>query len=71
MDRGVRRRRSDCPAHSSDRRRSKDGARPIAGRFTVPAGCPSQTIRLVGTTREYAPSEQVTINDLQLVRQAP
>lgn len=45
-------------------------ARPIAGRFTVPAGCPSQTMRLAGTAREYAPSEQVRIRDLQLVREA-
>ena len=46
-------------------------ARPISGRFAVPAGCSSQTIRLTGTAREYAASEQVTINDLQLVRQRP
>lgn len=47
----------------------EDVARQIAGRFTVPAGCSSQTIKLAGTTREYAPSEQVTISDLQLIRQ--
>lgn len=45
-------------------------AHPIAGRFTVPAGCSSQTIRLVGTAKEYGASEQVTIHDLQLVREA-
>jgi len=43
--------------------------RPVVGRFTVPAGCSPQTIRLIGTAREYAPSEQVTITDLRLVRQ--
>lgn len=48
-----------------------DVAHPVAARFTVPVDCASQTIRLVGTTRDYAPSEQVTINDLQLVRQTP
>ncbi len=50
---------------------SEDVARPIAARFTVPAGCSSQTIQLAGTTREDAPSEQVTISDLQLVRETP
>jgi len=44
-------------------------ARPIAGRFTVLADCPAQTIRLAGTALEYASSEQLTIDDLQLVRQ--
>ncbi|MDQ3078833.1 MAG: hypothetical protein M3R03_02405, partial [Pseudomonadota bacterium] len=42
--------------------------RPIAARYTVPAGCSPQTIRLTGTTREYAPSEQVTVTGLRLVR---
>lgn len=46
-------------------------ARPIAARFTVPAGCPAQTLRLVGAPREYAPSEQVMISDLKMVRQTP
>ena len=47
----------------------EDAARPIAGRFTVPAGCSSQIIQLAGAPREYARSEQVTISDLKLVRQ--
>lgn len=48
----------------------KGVSRKIAGRFTVPAGCSSQALRLIGTAQEYAPSEQVTINDLKLVREA-
>ena len=44
-------------------------ANSIAGRFTVPANCSSQSVRLVGTARDYAPSEQLTIHDLQLVRE--
>jgi hypothetical protein len=46
-------------------------ARSIAARFTVPTGCSPQTIGLTGTTREYAPSEQVTITNLRLVRFKP
>ena len=46
-------------------------ALPLAGQFVVPAGCKAQTIRLAGTMRDYASSEQVTINDLQLVRLTP
>jgi hypothetical protein len=42
--------------------------RPIAARFTVPTACSPQAIQLTGTTREYAPSEQVTITNLKLVR---
>lgn len=45
-----------------------NATQPIAGRFTVPAGCSSQTIRLIGKAREYAPSEQVTITGLRLIR---
>ena len=48
----------------------KGAARPLAGRFTVPADCASQTIKLVGTASEYAASEELTINDFQLVRLA-
>lgn len=47
----------------------KGAPRPIARRFAVPADCPAQMIKLVGTSRDYASSEQLTINDLQLVRQ--
>jgi hypothetical protein len=46
-------------------------ARRVTARFTVPAGCSPQTIRLTGTTREYAPSEQATITNLKLVRFNP
>ena len=46
-------------------------AGPIAGRFAVPAGCSSQMLKLAGTARDYASAEQVTISDLQLVRQTP
>lgn len=47
---------------------AKNVARPIAARFTVPAGCSPQTIRLTGTTREYATSDQVTVTSLRLAR---
>ena len=48
----------------------KGAARPVGGRFTVPAGCASQTIKLVGTASDYAASEQVNIDNFQLVRLA-
>ena len=43
-------------------------ARPVAAQFTVPAGCTSQTLKLVGTASEDAASEQLIINNFQLVR---
>ncbi len=46
----------------------KSAARPVVGRFTVPAGCTSQTIKLVGTASDNAASEQLNINNFQLVR---
>lgn len=46
----------------------KSAARPVVGRFAVPAGCTSQTIKLVGTASDDAASEQLTINNFQLVR---
>lgn len=46
-------------------------ARMIAGQFAVPVGCASQQIRLAGTAREFAASEQVTLSDLELVRRPP
>ena len=48
----------------------KGSARPIAANFTVPAGCLSQTIKLVATASEYAASEQVNFSNFQLVRMA-
>jgi tetratricopeptide (TPR) repeat protein len=50
---------------------AENGARSTTARFTVPTGCSPQTIRLTGTTREYAPTEQVTITNLELVRFNP
>ena len=47
---------------------SEGSAQPLASQFTVPVGCPSQTIKLMGKASEFAASEQVSINDLQLVR---
>lgn len=46
----------------------KGASRPIAGRFAVPAGCTSQTIRLVGTASDDSASEQLTVTNFQLVR---
>lgn len=46
-------------------------AQTVTGRFTVPAACRAQLLKLAGTAREPASSEQVTISNLQLVRQAP
>jgi len=45
-------------------------ARTLADSFTVPATCRSQSIRLGGVAIEFGSSEQVTISNLQLVREA-
>jgi hypothetical protein len=45
---------------------SRTGA--LAGGFTVPANCPAQQLSLSGASREFAKSEQVVVQNLQLVR---
>ena len=41
-------------------------ARPLAGRFTVPAACPAQRLRLIGTARDFSKSEQAKVRGLRL-----
>lgn len=43
----------------------------ITGRLTIPAGCAAQQIKLSGTARDLAKSEQVTLSKLELVRVTP
>ena len=43
-------------------------ARPLSGRFTVPANCPAQRLRLVGTAGDMSASEQARIAALRLDR---
>lgn len=47
---------------------AKGAPRPVIGTLSVPANCPAQTIKLVGTGSEYAASEQVNISNFQLVK---
>ena len=51
----------DLPIANADK---GDGV--LAGRFTVPANCPSQLLVLGGSAREFARTEQATISSLQL-----
>ena len=46
------------------------GVMPLAGRFTVPAACAAQRLRLVGTARDGTASEQARIRGLRLDRVA-
>lgn len=46
-------------------------SRALVGRFTVPANCPAQLLKLSGTAREFAESEQAMIDNLQLIGLAP
>jgi hypothetical protein len=46
------------------------GSVPLSKRFTVPAGCPSQLLKLSGAPRDVPVSEQVVITKLQLTRSA-
>jgi hypothetical protein len=45
-------------------------ATPLSARFTVPAGCPSHWLKLSGTARDFAASEQAVITDLHLTERA-
>jgi hypothetical protein len=38
--------------------------------FQVPAGCPAQTLALVGTSSDIAQQSEVTISGLTLTREA-